>query len=205
MKSIFKRISGKQENNENSKKIENIIFLIVILVVTLIIMNIIWKDGKNEDGNINTKSINATGKVLASGEKEAESNLSKDEFEQKLENILSTIKNVGEVKVLINYSESSSIVPIYNESTTVSTQEEGDSSGGTRTSEETQTQKDVVFSESSGNKEPVTQKTLKPEIQGAIITAKGAKDAVVRTNIVNAVVAITGLTADKVQVFEMKE
>ena len=43
-----------------------------------------------------------------------------------------------------------------------------------------------------------------PLIEGAVITAKGANDAEVKTNIINAVQAATGLGIDRVQVFEMK-
>ena len=43
-----------------------------------------------------------------------------------------------------------------------------------------------------------------PKVQGAIITAEGANDASIKTNIINAVQAVTGLTIDKIQVFEMK-
>ena len=43
-----------------------------------------------------------------------------------------------------------------------------------------------------------------PLIEGAIITAKGTNDAEVKTNIINAVQAATGLSIDRVQVFEMK-
>ena len=133
-----------------------------------------------------------------------ENNTYQTELESKLENILSTIKNVGKVNVLINYSESSSLVPLYNESTTTSSTEEGDTSGGTRNVTETETKKDVVFSEKSGNKEPVTQKTVMPTIQGAVITAEGAGDPIVKTNIINAVGALTGLSIDKIQVFEIQ-
>ena len=111
----------------------------------------------------------------------------------------------GKVNVLINYSESSSLVPLYDESTTTSSTAEGDSSGGNRNITETEVKKDIVFSESSGKKEPVTQKTVMPTIQGAIITAQGANDATVKTNIINAIGAVTGLSIDKIQVFEMEK
>ena len=62
----------------------------------------------------------------------------------------------------------------------------------------------MVFSEKSGNKEPVTQKTVMPTIQGAVITAEGAGDPIVKTNIINAVGALTGLSIDKIQVFEIQ-
>ena len=125
-------------------------------------------------------------------------------FKSELEKILSTIKGVGEVKVFINYSESSSSIPLYDESTTTSTTIEGDSSGGTRNTVETESQKEVVFTEKSGTKDPIIQKTTMPLIEGAIITAKGANDAGTKTSIINAVQAATGLGIDRVQVFEMK-
>ena len=195
MNGFLRKLTSKEGENQNKKKIENLVFLIIILIVTIIIINAIWK--KDEiSNNINSLS----GKVLADNSKGEVSN--QTELETKLENILSTIKNVGKVNVLINYSESSSLVPLYNESTTTSSTEEGDSGGGTRNVTETESKKDVVFSESSGQKQPVTEKTVMPSIQGAIITAEGAKDANVKTNIINAVGAVTGLSIDKIQVFE---
>ena len=199
MNGFLRKLTSKEGENQNKKKIENLIFLIIILIVTIVIINAIWK--KDEISNNTTKDTNSlSGKVLADNSKDEVSN--QTELETKLENILSTIKNVGKVNVLINYSESSSLVPLYNESTTTSSTEEGDSGGGTRNVTETESKKDVVFSESSGQKQPVTEKTVMPTIQGAIITAEGAKDANVKTNIINAVGAVTGLSIDKIQVFE---
>lgn len=195
---LKKMTSNNKEETKSKKKMENLIFLILILIITLIIMNAIWNGDKKTTEK--TEDTNTTDKTLAYEENTS----SKDELEQRLENILSTIKNVGQVKVLINYAESSSTVPLYDETTTTSSTEEGDSSGGTRNVTETEVQKEVIFSESSGEKEPVTQKTVMPVIQGAIITAEGASDATVRTNIINAVGAVTGLSMDKVQVFEME-
>ena len=199
MNGFLRKLTSKEGENQNKKKIENLVFLIIILIVTIIIINAIWK--KDEISNNTTKDTNSlSGKVLADNSKGEVSN--QTELDTKLENILSTIKNVGKVNVLINYSESSSLVPLYNESTTTSSTEEGDSGGGTRNVTETESKKDVVFSESSGQKQPVTEKTVMPSIQGAIITAEGAKDANVKTNIINAVGAVTGLSIDKIQVFE---
>lgn len=202
MSGFLNKITSKEGENKNKKKIENIVFLIIILIITIIIINTIWKGDANSKNTIpNTNS--QSGKILADNSNEE--NTYQTELETRLENILSTIKNVGKVNVLINYSESSSLVPLYNESTTTSSTEEGDSGGGTRNITETENKKDVVFSESSGNKEPVTQKNIMPTIQGAIITADGAKDANVRTNIINAVGAVTGLSIDKIQVFETEK
>ena len=196
MKNLFKKIISKENNSK--KKIENLVFLIILLIITLFIINsILKKDNKN---NENIKEDDLELSPIFTNNKLSK----KEELEEKLEEILSTIKNVGKVKVFINYSESSDIIPLYDETTTTSTVKEEDSTGGTRNTVQTETQKDVVFSEQSGNKEAIIQKTVMPKVQGAIITAEGANDAIIKTNIINAVQAVTGLTIDRIQVFEMK-
>lgn len=196
MKDLFKKIISKENNSK--KKIENLVFLIILLIITLFIINsILKKDNKN---NENIKEDDLELSPILTNNKLSK----KEELEEKLEDILGTIKNVGKVKVFINYSESNDIIPLYDETTTTSTVKEEDSTGGTRNTVQTETQKDVVFSEQSGNKEAIIQKTVMPKVQGAIITAEGANDAIIKTNIINAVQAVTGLTIDRIQVFEMK-
>ena len=194
-KDRIKRFINSDENNK--KKIENLVILIVILIFTTIIINYILKSEKD------TKRNNEiTNKVLAvdttDNDKDG-NNMQKD-----LEKILSTIKGVGKVNVYISYSESSKTIAMYDEKTTTSSTEETDSSGGLRNTTSTQTQKDVIFSEKDGGQVPMTQKVIMPTIEGAIITAQGAKNANVKTHIVNAVKSATGLSIDKIQVFEME-
>ena len=198
MEKFFNRLSEKNPKLQSKRKIENILFLIIILIITLILMKSIWKGQPNKSElEENNKS---SGETLAINN----NSLTKMELEEKLENILSTIKNVGKVNVFINYSESTSSIPLYDESTTTSTTTEDDSSGGTRNTVETENQKEVVFTEKSGIKDPVIQKTLMPVIEGAIITAEGANNSMVKTDIISAVQAVTGLDIDRVQVFEMQ-
>ena len=189
---------GKGEKN-NKKKIENTVFLIIVLIITIIIINTIL--GKNDNTSEEKNEENNTYKTLAQVNKNESST---DDLKKGLESILSTIKGVGEVNVFINYSESSSTEAMYDETTTTSTTEETDSSGGIRNVISTETQREVIYSEENGDKKPVTEKVIMPTIQGAIITARGASNASVKSNIVSAVQAATGLTIDKIQVFEMK-
>ena len=196
-KEKLKEIGNGEKNNK--KKIENLIFLIVLLVVTILIMNVIL--GKKDSTSNDRKEQNdSTSKVLANSNNSAE----KSTLKEGLEKILSTIKGVGDVEVFINYSESSKTEAMYDETTTTSTTEETDSGGGLRNVVSTETQKEVIYSEESGNKKPVTEKTVMPKIEGAIITARGASNANVKSNIISAVQAATGLSMDKIQVFEMK-
>ncbi len=199
MDGILKKLVEKNPQTNSKRKIENLCFFIIILIVTLFLMKNIWK-GQSKEQVLDEENKNNSSEVLALNN----NSTTKVELEERLESILSTIKNVGEVNVFINYSESSSSIPLYDESTTTSTTTEGDSDGGTRNTVETENQKEVVFTEKSGIKDPVIQKTVMPVIEGAIITAEGANNAEVKTNIINAVQAVTGLTIDRVQVFEMK-
>ncbi len=188
----------KTEGN-NKKKIENLITLIVVLIITIIIINYLLKSDNKKD----IKDNKLANTVLASNEIK-DSKDDKSDMQNQLEKILSTIKGVGKVNVYISYSESSKTIAMYDEKTTTSSTEETDSSGGLRNTTSTQIQKDVIFSEKDGSQVPMTQKIIMPTIEGAIITAQGAKNAKVKTNIVNAVKSATGLSIDKIQVFEME-
>ncbi len=192
LKSMFK---GK-------KKTENIVVLIVILIVTVVAINYIWNDDKkNTDSTLDKKDKDEYDSVV-----QVSSNNEEDDLERKLERILNQISGVGKVRVMITYSESSSVTPIYNEDTSVSNVNETDSSGGIRSTVETDSQKEIIFKENSdGSKEPVTQKVISPKIEGAVVVASGADDTTIKANIIQAVEAATGLATHKIQVFKMED
>lgn len=195
-------INPEDGNTNNKKRIENLVFFVIILIITIVIINIIWNgdkaSSKEEVQNTSSKQLakENTNTITVSSE-------STNELEIKLEDILSKIQGVGEVNVFINYSESSEIIPMYNENTKTSNTQETDTSGGTRTIQESDAQKEIIYEENDGEKTPITQKVIEPKIEGAIITAKGAGNADVKTSIIQAVEAVTGLATHKIQVFEM--
>lgn len=191
-------------NGNNKKKIENLVFLIIILIITVVIINYVWNGNKNSNKTI----TNSAGKQLATVQNKQDnkqSETSEINLEQRLENILSNINGVGSVKVFINYSESSEMAAMYNENSKTSVTEETDKSGGVRKIEETDSQKEIVYQENNGSKTPIVKKTIEPKIEGAIITAKGASDINIKTSIIQAVEAATGLATHKIQVFEMSQ
>lgn len=202
LKNLIKKEDAEQEGNDK-KKIENLVFFVIVLIITIVVINIIWngnnQTNKNEASNESKQLAVENSNISESNNLQTTSNL-----EEKLENALSKIQGVGEVKVCINYSESSEVVAMYNENSKTSTTEETDTSGGTRKIEETDSQKDIIYKEENGEKTPITQKVVQPKIEGAIITAKGANNAQTKTNIIQAVEAVTGLATHKIQVFEMQ-
>lgn len=197
----LKKFLGSNKEGNDGKKIENLVFFVIILIITIVIINYIWNGKTSNKANTNT-----AGKQLASEQtsKNTNSNNTENDLESKLENILAKIQGVGKVNVFINYYESSQIVPMYNENYKNSITEETDTSGGVRKIEETSSDKEIVYKEDTGDKMPIIQKTIEPKIEGAIITAQGASNATIKNNIIQAVEAATGLATHKIQVFEME-
>lgn len=200
---MFKGNLNKEGQGNDKRKIENLVIFIIILIVTILIINSIWNPKKEES---KVQNINKT-LAKENNENILNNNVTKtdNDLEVRLSQILQKIKGVGNVSVMITYSETSKTVPIYNEDNKNSNTEESDSGGGNRKISENTNKKEVVFQEVNGEKELITQNVIKPIAEGAIITAEGASNVEIKTNIIQAVEAVTGLATHKIQVFEMKQ
>lgn len=210
MGDFFKKLKESfNKDVSQKKKIENLVFFLILLIIVVIAINMIWKNDDSKNSNIIdsekqfvTQNENTT--VLAT--QQNGTNIENQEYILKndLENILSNISGAGKVQVMITYTESSTVQPMYNENINESTTEETDSSGGVRTISETDSSKEVVYTENNGQKVPITEKVTMPKVEGAIILAEGANDASIKNNIILAVEAVTGLSTHKIQVFQLK-
>ena len=193
----------KKRNIENkifkNKTIENLIFFIIILVVTLVLVKYIFSGNKKENKNESYEDA----KLVSSNEviSNSETENYKESLKNDLINILKKIDGVGDVDVLITYSETSKLVPIYNENSSESKTSEEDASGGSRVVESYDSSKEVITDDSSS---PITEKVIMPKIEGAIIICEGVNNIDVKNNVISAVEAATGLKVHKIQVFEMK-
>lgn len=205
IKDKIKALITKQEGEPNKKKIENLVVFVIILIITVVVINVIW----NGNGNTSEKKepISDKNKKLASTVEEVQTNAKaeEDDIIKNLENILSKIKGVGKVSVMVTYSRTSQTVPLYNQDSSEKSTEESDKQGGTRKITETDTKTEIIYKEENGEKVPITQSIVSPTIEGAIVTAEGAGSAEVKTNIIQAVEAVTGVATHKIQVFEMSE
>lgn len=177
------------KNDNNKKSIENLVFFLILLIITIIAINVIWS-GDKEKSDVATNSnkqlaIQENLQDVTTGSSQ-EYDINKD-----LENILSKINGAGRVEVLVTYTESSEVVAMYNENVKESVTEETDSNGGIRTIEQKDNNKEVIYKEENGEKLPVTQKIVMPQMEGAIILAEGANNAEVKNNIILAVEAVT--------------
>ena len=131
LKKYFNKNKEDEGQEKTKRKIENLVVFAIILIITIISINLIWNGNKKESSENTTSS-----KILAKNnetnlEQKADS-ITTNELEVKLKNILSKIQGVGQVEVFINYSESSEVIPMYNENSQTSLTEETDTSGGVR-------------------------------------------------------------------------
>ena len=117
---MLEKIKNIFKNKE--KRVENLVFLLCLLIITLLVINGILTDEDSKESFENRVGVELA-KDINNIEFEE-----KNDLEKRLENILSKISGVGDVSVLITYSETSSIVPVYNSNLSISTVEEKDTS-----------------------------------------------------------------------------
>ena len=123
-------------------------------------------------------------------------------LESRLEDILSTVRGAGRVRVMVTYSTAGERV-----AATVSTLDESvaETSGGTTAtrSEQSREMKQPATIATENGQSPIILVEKEPEIRGVIVVAEGAADPAVRLDLQRAVQAVTGVSLSCIQVFEM--
>ena len=107
-----------------------------------------------------------------------------EEFEQRLEDILSRIEGAGETRVILTIDSGSRRV--------LAQDQERDGTSGAATT--------VVVGKGSGMQEVVSLQTLAPGFRGALVVCPGGGNSNVRLQLIEAVSALTGLGADCISV-----
>lgn len=112
-------------------------------------------------------------------------------MEEKLERILSQIRDVGKVRVMLTEQTGSETIYQVDEDRT-----EGEGSLRVKT--------ETVILSGSGTHSGLVQTVTPPTYLGAIIVCQGAGSPTVRLAVANAVSAVTGIGMDRISVLEMK-
>ena len=128
---------------------------------------------------------------------------SKDEIEQKLEDILEKIDGAGEVNVMITYQDSGTQVVEKDKNTSENSLEESDSTGGVRSTKEQQLQESTVYEEADAGNTPFVSKELLPKVEGILIVASGGDNQKVKQNISEAVLALFQVEAHRIKIVKM--
>lgn len=165
----------KNISKDKNKKIEFIIFMLVISIIILYSLKYVFKENTYEEKSIQTLSSNISSQ--------------NENIEEKLSNILSKIEGISDVSVALTYTNNGSSTPVYNTKEIVN-------------QTQTTTEKNVAYNEDGGNKVAVIQTSILPNVEGAIVVAHGTNDANMKSKIANAVATCVGIPVYKVQVFE---
>lgn len=176
---------------DKRKRVENLIFLIILLVILLISINYIFStsDKTSANSNSTTSKNNIMGNNVDDKKENIEMINSQTNLENKLSDILSKINGISDVSVLLTYSTDTKQNVVYN------TKEEN--SDG-----KTSTEKSVAYNEQSGQKSAIVESVEMPKVEGAIIVAKGANSVEMRSKLASTISSVTGIAVYKVQVFE---
>lgn len=177
------------------KKLKRSDWLILVLAGILILIIALPTDTKGkkqaEEAKENISKANNTMEA------------SKDEIEQKLEDILEKIDGAGEVKVMITYQDSGTQVVEKDKNTSANSVEESDSTGGVRSTKEQQLQESTVYEEADAGNTPFVSKELLPKVEGILIVASGGDNQKVKQNISEAVLALFQVEAHRIKIVKM--
>lgn len=125
-------------------------------------------------------------------------------MEQQLEALLSQMEGVGKVQVMVTLSGSSEMVVEKDVPQVQSQIQEGDASGGSRTTKENTWEESTVYLQKDGDSIPYVIKELVPKVEGVCVIAEGGGNGTVAKNISEAVQALFSIEVHKIKVMKMK-
>ena len=127
-----------------------------------------------------------------------------DLLEQQLEQLLSDVKGVGEVKVMMTVSGTVKKHVLQDGSHEREQVTEADSAGGSRNSVSERSDGTTVFYDIEGGSTPYILSETYPEITGVVVIAKGSGTGTVDLDIMNAVQVLFDIPAHKIKIMKMK-
>lgn len=180
-------MSKFSEKNQFFKKLKNIkhieIYIAIIFIVILIAIYFV-DFNKSSGTSTTTASASYTAYEYA------------NYVEDKLEKVLSNIKNAGKVSVMVSIESGSEI--IY--ATTSEEKTNTVSSGSTST-----VVSEPVIVTNKGNSQPIIIKEYMPKINGVIVVAEGANNISVRLELLKAVEAILNVPTTNIEILVGKK
>lgn len=194
--------SSKGGRKRPTKETMLILFLsgILIYVILLPTGNNNTSSSSSSPSNKKQRAENtdtaATEYTTANGENMGGMDTYRKELEKELEDFLSSVAGVGEVKVLIYMKNSQEYIVEKDVPVTNATNGEN--------SEMRKEESTVYTVNESGSEVPFIAQTVRPSIDGVVISAKGAADENIRLQIVRLVMALYGVEANKIEVLLME-
>ncbi|HEY8422677.1 MAG TPA: stage III sporulation protein AG [Thermoclostridium sp.] len=196
MPNWFENMKDYFQNKKGKRGIENLVIILIIGVIIIIIAGSLFGDDKKSE----KKAGNVDAIALSSNNAQDEL----EEFEKKLEKILSEIQGAGNVKVMVTWNSDGEVVHAYNQTEEFVLREQQDGTETFNKSDEKKVQNELVFMDSGTGRVPVVIRRIMPEVKGVVVVADGAGSSSVRQDIINAVEALLGIPRHRIQVLKRK-
>ena len=184
--------------NKDSKKFMTNLIIFLFIGIILILTN----------NGLTTKSKNSekpgSKDILYEASEDINTDLIQDNsnsIENELEEILSHIKGVGDVKVMVNLEDTSEKIPAFNINTLSENTNEKDSGGGVREVIREDLKREIV---TDNDKSLMIIKEVRPNVRGVIVVAEGAEDILIKEQLYSAVKTVLGIQGNKVEVYSSK-
>lgn len=126
-------------------------------------------------------------------------------LEIRLEEALSLVEGVGQVRVLVTFAKGRETVFAVDRNISTSVTQEQDAQGGTRYQSSQQGQDNtLIITDRTGVDRPLVVTETPPVIGGVVIIAEGGDDILVRDALIRATSTLLGIDIHRVQVMRMK-
>lgn len=182
---------------------KNLIVMILIGVLLVIIVLPVESTEQNIKSN-EQRSEEAKGEAEEEKVQYGDSYEYADYLERELEDILTKVKGVGNVKVMITMEGSKELIVHQDEKFVCSDSSETDSKGGSRTVQETDMQGQTIYEKTDVGESPYVVQTKLPKVSGVLIVAEGAGDGSIKKCITEIAQALLDVAAHKVTVVTME-
>lgn len=164
------------------KKTSNLVLILVLLVIVLISFNNIF----NRDESDNKITAALSDNIVNNTES----------AETRLANIISKINGVESASVMISYSSTEKIIPVYDTKENTDTTTEDN-----RTSSKKTVEKTVAYEGEGSGKNALLESKQTAEATGAIVVVNGNIYEGTKLEIKEAVAMVTNVPLHKVQIF----
>lgn len=171
----------------------------MLLIAGLCCLIIVFPMGKDKDVQKQDEVVNQT--KMQTGTEEAEYT---EQMEDRLEKLLSTVKDVGQVEVMVTVGSTTRKTVLQDGNRESEQMTEADSAGGRRASVSERSEGTTVFYDIEGDSVPYILSETYPEITGVVVIAKGSGTGTVDLDIMNAVQVLFDLPAHKIRIMKMK-
>lgn len=164
------------------KKTSNLVLILVLFVIVLVAFNNIFSSDKDDNKTTAVLSENVGN--------------NKESTETKLANIICKINGVESASVMISYSSTEKIIPVYDTKENIDTTTEDD-----RTSSKKTVEKTVAYEGEGSGKNALLESKQTAEATGAIVVVNGSIYENTKLEIKEAVAMVTNVPLHKVQIF----